>query len=155
MSIINLKVNGRTHTVDVDPQTSLLYVLRNDILAGGPLFGCGLGQCGACTVIIEGTAVRSCITPVDTVQTFEITTLSGLGTRDNPHPIQQAFIDKAAAQCGYCINGFVMEGKVFIDNNPKATDAEIKLALDANLCRCGTHTRILAALKQYQQGVQA
>lgn len=155
MSNVSLKVNGRTYTVDVDPTTPLLYILRNDIQAGGPRFGCGLGQCGACTVIIEGEAVRSCITPVSSVEGFSITTLAGLGTRDKPHRLQQAFIDHAAAQCGYCINGFMMEGKVFLDNNPKATDVEIMRALDANLCRCGTHLRILAALKQYQQGVGA
>ncbi len=155
MSVINLKVNGRTHSVDVDPAAPLLYILRNDLLLNGPRFGCGLGQCGACTVIVEGEAIRSCITPVGTIEGFEITTIDGLGTAEKPHPIIQAFVDNQAAQCGYCINGMVMSAKAFIDQNPKATDAQIREALLGNLCRCGTHLRILSAVKQYAKEVGA
>jgi nicotinate dehydrogenase subunit A len=153
MSNVNLKVNGRARTIDVDPQTPLLYVLRNDLELNGPKFGCGLGQCGACTVIVEGEAIRSCITPVGSVEGFEITTLEGLGSIAKMHPVQRAFMENHAAQCGYCINGFIMTTKAFIDLNPKATEDEIIAALDANLCRCGTHQRILAAAKQYGKEV--
>ena len=155
MSKLNLKVNGHTFTVDVDPTTPLLYVLRNDLTLNGPRFGCGLGQCGACTVIVEGESIRSCITPAFSVEGFEITTIDGLGTAEKPHPIIKAFIDNQAAQCGYCINGMVMTAKAFIDQNPKATRAEISDALQGNLCRCGTHLRILAAAQQYAGGVGA
>ena len=155
MSIISLKVNGRTYPVDVDPETPLLFILRNDIKLNGAKFGCGLGQCGACTVIVEGEAIRSCITPVSLVDGFEITTLKGLGSMAKPHPIQSAFLRNPAAQCGYCINGFIMQAKAFIDLNPKATDDQIAEALDGNLCRCGTHQRILAAVKDYAKGVNA
>lgn len=155
MSLINLKVNGRTYPVDVDPEAPLLYILRNDLLQRGPRFGCGLGQCGACTVIIEGEAIRSCITPVGTVEGYQITTLDGLAAGDKLHPILKAFIDNSAAQCGYCINGMIMSAKAFIDQTPKATDAQIIGVMDGNLCRCGTHVRIMAAIKQYQQGVTA
>ncbi len=155
MSVINLKVNGRTYPVDVDPETPLLYILRNDIKLNGAKFGCGLGQCGACTVIVEGEAIRSCITPVSLVDGFEITTLEGLGSVAKPHPIQSAFLRNHAAQCGYCINGFIMQAKAFIDLNPKATEAQIAEALDGNLCRCGTHQRILAAVKDYAKEVSA
>ena len=155
MSVISLKVNGRTYPVDVDPETPLLYILRNDIKLNGAKFGCGLGQCGACTVIVEGEAIRSCITPVSLVDGFEITTLEGLGSVAKPHPIQQAFLKNHAAQCGYCINGFIMQAKAFIDLNPKATEAQIAEALDGNLCRCGTHQRILAAVKDYAKEVSA
>ena len=153
MSAITLKVNGRNYTVDADPATPLLYILRNDLTLNGPRFGCGLGQCGACTVIVEGEAVRSCITPASSVQGFEITTIDGLGTADKPHPIIKAFIDNQAAQCGYCINGMVMTAKAFIDQNPGATQAQIIEALQGNLCRCGTHLRILKAAQQYAQEV--
>jgi len=152
MSVINLKVNGRTYSVDVDSETPLLYILRNDLNLHGPKFGCGLGQCGACTVIVEGEAIRSCITPVGFVEGFEVTTLEGLGSVAKPHPIQKAFLDNHAAQCGYCINGFIMAGKAFVDENPKASEAQIAEALQGNLCRCGTHQRILAAVKQYAGG---
>ena len=152
MSVISLKVNGRTHSVDVDSETPLLYILRNDLNLQGPKFGCGLGQCGACTVIVEGEAIRSCITPVAVVEGFEITTLEGLGSMAKLHPIQQAFLDNYAAQCGYCINGFIMQGKAFIDANPKPTAGQIAESLQGNLCRCGTHQRILAALVQYAGG---
>jgi nicotinate dehydrogenase subunit A len=155
MSEITLNVNGSSITVDVEPNTPLLYILRNDLELNGPRFGCGLGQCGACTVIVEGEAYRSCITPVRDVEGVAITTLEGLGTIDNPHPLQQAFIDEQAAQCGYCTNGFLMEAKAFLDFNPNATDAEIRERLAQNLCRCGTHTRIIRAIKRYQEEVQA
>ena len=117
---MDLKVNGRTHTVDVDPATPLLYVLSDDLGLRGPKFGCGLGQCGACTVIVKGQAIRSCVTPVGSVADAEITTLEGLGTIDKPHPIQQAFIDEQAMQCGFCVNGVIMTAKAFLDRNPKA-----------------------------------
>ena len=155
MSVINLKVNGRTQSVDVDPETPLLYILRNDLNLNGPKFGCGLGQCGACTVIVESEALRSCITAVGLVDGFEITTLEGLGSAAKMHPIQQAFLDNHAAQCGYCINGFIMQAKALVDSNPHPTEDEIKEALVGNLCRCGTHQRILAAVKQYAGGVNA
>ena len=149
MSILNLTVNGRAHTVDVDPATPLLYVLSDDLALGGPKFGCGLGQCGACTVIVRGRAVRSCVTPVSTVAGADITTLEGLGTPDRPHPIQKAFIDEQAAQCGFCLNGVILTAKAFLDQNPKANDAQIQQALAGVLCRCFTHTRMLRAIRRY------
>jgi len=155
MSIVDLKVNGRAYALDVDPTTPLLYILRNDLSLNGPRFGCGLGQCGTCMVIIEGEAVRSCITPVSSVVGFQITTLEGLGTLDKPHPIQKAFIDQQAAGCGYCMNGIMMTAKAFLDHNPKASQAQIIEALDGNLCRCASHIRVLKALQQYQQEVVA
>src|SRR3984893_12142130 len=118
MSKMTLKVNGRTHTLDIDPSTPLLYILRNDLGLQGPRFGCGLGQCGACTVIVKGSAVRSCITPVKAVAGAEIVTLEGLGSIEKPHPIQQAFIDEQAAQCGFCVSGIIMTAKAFLDKNP-------------------------------------
>src|SRR5712692_7697257 len=146
MSAINLKVNGRAHTVDVDPATPLLYVLSDDLELRGPKFGCGLGQCGACTVIVRGRAVRSCITPVGTLNGSEVTTLEGLGTVENPHPIQQAFIGEQAAQCGFCLNGVIMTAKAFLDQNPKATDADMTEAMSGVLCRCFTHVRMFRAI---------
>jgi nicotinate dehydrogenase subunit A len=127
--------------------------LRNDLELNGPKFGCGLGQCGACTVIVEGEAYRSCITPVRDVEGVAITTLEGIGSIANMHPIQLAFLENNAAQCGYCINGMIMTAKAFVDQNPGATEDQIIAALDANLCRCGTHQAILAAVKQYAQEV--
>ena len=155
MSVINLKVNGRPHTVDVDPATPLLYVLSDDLELGGPKFGCGLGQCGACTVIVKGQATRSCVTPVSSVAGSDITTLEGLGTLDKPHPIQQAFIDEQAVQCGFCINGVIMTAKAFLDRNPRAADADIQQALSGVLCRCTANVRMLRAIKRYAQGVKA
>jgi nicotinate dehydrogenase subunit A len=155
MPKVNLRVNGRSYALDVDPRTPLLYILRNDLTLNGPRFGCGMGQCGACTVIAGGRAIRSCITPVSSVATAEITTMEGLGTLDRPHPIQKAFIDQQAAGCGYCLNGIIMTAKAFLDRNPGATEAEIVHSLDGNLCRCGVHIRILRALKQYQQEMGA
>ena len=154
MSTITLKVNGRSHTVDVDPATPLLYVLSDDLALRGPKFGCGLGQCGCCTVIIKGQAVRSCVTPVSSVA-GEITTLEGLGSSDKPHPIQKAFIDEQAMQCGFCVNGVIMTAKAYLDRNPKATEAEIQQAMSGVLCRCHAHTRMVRAIKRYAQGVKA
>ena len=152
MSAITLKVNGVAHTLDLDPSTPLLYALSDDLELRGPKFGCGLGQCGACTVIVKGQAIRSCITPVEAVAGSEITTLEGLGTPENPHPIQQAFIDEQAAQCGFCLNAVIMNAKAFVDKNPKATDEQIEQALSNVLCRCFTHVRMLRAIKRYAQG---
>ena len=149
MSTIRLTVNGRAHSVDVDPATPLLYVLTDDLALGGPKFGCGLGQCGACTVITGGRAIRSCVTPVSTMNGATITTLEGLGTSATPHPIQQAFIDEQAAQCGFCLNGVILTAKAYLDRNPGAGDAEIQQALSGVLCRCFAHTRMLAAIKKY------
>ena len=153
MATINLRVNGQAQTVDVDPGAPLLFILRNDMALRGPRFGCGLGQCGACTVIVEGEAIRSCITPVSAVEGFEITTLEGLGSVSEMHPIQKAFFDNHAAQCGYCINGMIMQAKAFVDQNPGASEEAIIAAMDGNLCRCGTHQAILAAIRQYAQEV--
>ena len=155
MPKVNLRVNSRSYALDVDPRTPLLYILRNDLTLNGPRFGCGMGQCGACTVIAGGRAIRSCITLVSSVATAEITTMEGLGTLERPHPIQKAFIDQQAAGCGYCLNGIIMTAKAFLDRNPRATEAEIVHSLDGNLCRCGVHIRILRALKQYQQEMGA
>lgn len=149
MSTIRLTVNGRAHSVDVDPATPLLYVLTDDLALGGPKFGCGLGQCGACTVITGGRAIRSCVTPVSTMNGATITTLEGLGTSATPHPIQQAFIDEQAAQCGFCLNGVILTAKAYLDRNPGAGDAEIQQALSGVLCRCFAHTRMLAAITKY------
>ena len=149
MASIALRVNGRAHTVDVDPATPLLYVLSDDLGLLGPKFGCGLGQCGACVVIARGRAVRSCVTAVSTMNGAEITTLEGLGTIDNPHPIQRAFIDHQAAQCGFCLNGVILTAKAALDQNPKATDAELQQATSTVLCRCFTHARMWKAIKRY------
>ena len=148
MARISLKVNGKTQVVDVDPETPLLYVLRNDLQLNGPKFGCGLAQCGACTVIMNGNAIRSCVTAVSAAQNHSVTTLEGLGSTKKMHKIQQAFVDEQAVQCGYCINGMIMTTKTLLDKNPKPTDAQIKEALAGNLCRCGTHIRILRAVKR-------
>lgn len=152
MSMITLKVNGQTHTVDVDPTTPLLYVLSDDLELRGPKFGCGLGQCGSCTVIADGKAIRSCSTPVNTMQGADITTLEGLGTPDNPHPLQKAFIDEQAVQCGFCLSGVILTAKAFLDQNPKATEQQIRQAMSGVLCRCFAHTRMLRAISRYAQG---
>jgi nicotinate dehydrogenase subunit A len=154
MSAITLKVNGQQHSVDLDPATPLLYALSDDLELRGPKFGCGLGQCGACTVIVRGQAIRSCITTVKAVEGAEITTLEGLGSPEKLHPIQQAFIDEQAAQCGFCISGIVMTAKAFIDKNPRATEEQIQQALSGVLCRCFTNVRMLAAVKRYAAGMQ-
>jgi nicotinate dehydrogenase subunit A len=152
MSAINLKVNGKVHAVDVDPTTPLLYVLSDDLALNGPKSGCGLGQCGACTVIVKGQAIRSCVTPVKSVEGAEITTLEGIGTIDKPHPLQAAFIQEQAAQCGFCINGVIMTAKAFLDKNPKATEPEIQQAMSGVLCRCFTHVRMLRAINRVREG---
>jgi nicotinate dehydrogenase subunit A len=146
MSLISLKVNGQTRSLDLDPTTPLLYVLSDDLGLRGPKFGCGLGQCGSCTVLVKGQAVRSCITAVESVQGVEIITLEGLGTADKPHPIQKAFIEEQAAQCGYCLNGVILTAKAFLDKHPKATEKEIEEGMSRVLCRCFTHTRMLRAI---------
>ena len=156
MAVFSLNVNGRVHKVDLDPATPLLYALGDEVGVNGPRFGCGLGQCGACTVIINGRAVRSCITTLKSVADgAAITTLEGLGTSAKPHPLQQAFIDEQAAQCGFCVNGVIMTAKAFLDANPKATDDQIQQALSTVLCRCFTHTRMLRAIRRYADGVNA
>ena len=148
-----LIVNGRPHTVDVEPAMPLLYVLSDDLALRGPKFGCGLGQCGACTVLVGGRAIRSCVTPVSTVAGAEVTTLEGLGTPERPHPIQQAFIDEQAAQCGFCLNGVILTAKAFVDQRPRATEAEIQQAMSGVLCRCFSHARMLRAIARYAQEV--
>ena len=147
MANVTLRVNGSTHTVDIDPSTPLLYILRNDIGAQGPRFGCGLGQCGACTVIINGVAVRSCVTPTSSV-TGEITTLEGLVQEGTLDPVQQAWIDEQVPQCGFCQNGQIMTAKALLDRNPNPTDAEIREGMAGTLCRCMTYYRIQAAIKR-------
>ncbi len=154
MAAITLTVNGARHTVDVDPATPLLYVLSDDLQLNGPKFGCGLGQCGCCAVIVNGQAVRSCVTPVSAVK-GEITTLEGLGTTETPHPLQQAFIDEQAMQCGFCINGVIMTAKAFLDRNPRASDADIRQAMSTVLCRCAVHGRMIKAITRYARGVKA
>ncbi len=146
--MISLVVNGKEHALDVSPDTPLLYVLRNDLGLNGPKFGCGLGQCGACTVIMDGEAVLSCVMPVNHATGHKILTLEGLGTVKKPHPIQKAFIEEQAAQCGYCINGMIMRSKVLIDRTPNPTEQQIRDALAPNLCRCGTHLDIIRAVQR-------
>jgi nicotinate dehydrogenase subunit A len=148
MARISLRVNGTIHVVDTDPATPLLYVLRNDLDQHGPRFGCGLAQCGACTVIVDGKTVRSCTVAVSTMANKNVETLDGLGTVEKPHPLQTAFIAEQAAQCGYCMNGILMTAKVLLDRNPNPTDADIKRALDPVLCRCGSHLRVIRAIKR-------
>jgi nicotinate dehydrogenase subunit A len=143
---ISLKVNGATRSVPAEPDTPLLYVLRNDLELNGAKFGCGMAQCGACTVLIDGKAVRSCVTDIGSLANAEITTLEGLGTIEKPHALQRAFIEEQAAQCGYCINGMIMSAKALLDRNPKPTERDVREALAANLCRCGTHNRIVRAV---------
>lgn len=145
---VNLTVNGESKSYDVPEDKPLLYVLRNEEGLVGPKFGCGLSQCGACTVEMDGNAVQSCVTPMSAAQGSEVTTTAGLGSVDDPHPIQEAFLEEQAAQCGYCISGMIMQTKVLLDQNSDPSDGEIRSALEGNLCRCGTHTRILDAVKQ-------
>jgi nicotinate dehydrogenase subunit A len=145
---LKLRVNGREHEVAVEPKTPLLYVLRNDLGLKGTRFGCGVGQCGACMVIMDGKAVPSCDTPLWATQGKEITTIEGLGSREKPHPLQQAFLDEQAAQCGYCIDGIMMSAAALLQKNKNPTEEEIAAALDRNLCRCGTHVRILRAIRR-------
>lgn len=148
MAEFELNVNGQAQTVEGEPESALLYALRYQLGLNGPRFGCGLTQCGACTVLVDGEAVRSCLMPISEVTGAEIVTLEGLGTAEDPSPLQQAFIDEQAAQCGYCINGMVMTAQALLNRNPDPDEAEIKEALAANLCRCGTHTRIVRAIRR-------
>jgi nicotinate dehydrogenase subunit A len=143
---VSLKVNGAIRSVPAEPDTPLLYVLRNDLELNGAKFGCGMAQCGACTVLVDGKAVRSCVTDIGSLANAEITTLEGLGTIEKPHPLQRAFIEEQAAQCGYCINGMIMSAKALLDRNPKPSENDVRQALAANLCRCGTHNRIVRAV---------
>ena len=149
MAKISLKVNGRPHLVDVDPATPLLFVLADDVGLRGPRFGCGMAQCGACTVIVRHQVVRSCVTPVSAVGQGEVTTLEGLGTPEKPHPIQQAFIDEGAAQCGFCLSGVILTAKAVLDEKPNASDEEIREALGGVICRCFAHVRMLRAIRKY------
>jgi nicotinate dehydrogenase subunit A len=143
---VTLRVNGQTALVTAMADTPLLLVLRNDLHLNGPKYGCGLGECGACTVIIDGVAARSCVFPLSGAEGREITTLEGIGSRDLPHPVQQAFIDEQAAQCGYCMNGMIMTAKALLDRNPHPSEVQIRNELSANLCRCGTHIEIMRAV---------
>jgi aerobic-type carbon monoxide dehydrogenase small subunit (CoxS/CutS family) len=147
MSNITLKVNGRAHTLDIDTSTPLLYILRNDLGLQGPRFGCGLGQCGACAVIVNGAAIRSCVTPCSAIK-GEVTTLEGLATPGTLHPVQRAWIDEQVPQCGFCQNGQIITAKVLLDKNPNPTDAQIREGMNATLCRCMTYYRVQAAIKR-------
>ena len=149
--MIELNVNGESRAVDADPATPLLYVLRDNLALNGAKFGCGLGQCGACTVMIDGKAAFSCVTPIAALAGRKITTVEGLGTADNPGPLQQAFINEQAAQCGYCIAGMIMRAQALLEANPSPTDDEIRRHMMPNLCRCGTHMRILRAVQRAAQ----
>jgi len=155
MAAITLRVNGQTRTVNVDPATPLLYVLNDDLDLRGPRFGCGMAQCGACTVIMGDNVVRSCVKPVGAVGAEEITTLEGLGTPEKPHPLQQAFIEEGAAQCGFCLSGVILTAKTVLDVNPSATDQDIRNALGGVICRCFAHTRILRAIRKYADARRA
>jgi nicotinate dehydrogenase subunit A len=148
---INLNVNGVSRSVTAKPDTPLLYVLRNDLELNGAKYGCGLSQCGACTVLVDGRAVRSCVTPISALETSEITTIEGLGSIAKPHALQQAFIEEQAAQCGYCTNGMIMSAKELLDRNPRPSEPDVRAALAANLCRCGTHNRIIRAVLRAAQ----
>jgi nicotinate dehydrogenase subunit A len=146
--MVSLTVNGQRHDIDAEPDTPLLYVLRDHLQLNGAKFGCGLGQCGACTVMVDGVAVFSCVTPLLMLEGRAVTTVEGLGTADNPGPMQQAFMEEQAAQCGYCIAGMMMRAQALLQQNPRASDAEIRSVLEPNLCRCGTHMRILRAVRR-------
>jgi len=148
---VSLKVNGAIHSVPAEPDTPLLYVLRNDLALNGAKFGCGLAQCGACTVLVDGKPVRSCVTQIGSLGQSEVTTLEGLGTPDKPHPLQRAFMEAQAAQCGYCINGMIMSAKALLDQTPRPAQAQVRDALAGNLCRCGTHGRIIHAVLKASQ----
>jgi nicotinate dehydrogenase subunit A len=148
MSVIKLDVNGRTYEVDADPATPLLYVLRDYLQLNGAKFGCGLGQCGACTVMVDGRAVLSCVTPIAALPARRVKTIEGLGTEQAPGPVQRAFIEEQAAQCGYCIPGMMMRAQALLEANPTPSKADIRRHMNANLCRCGTHMRILKAVER-------
>jgi len=149
MSRISLKVNGQVHTVEVDERTPLLFVLADELGLRGPKFGCGMAQCGACSVLLRGEVVRSCVMPVSAVGNAEVTTLEGLGTPEKPHPIQQAFIDEGAAQCGFCLSGVILTAKAVLDKNPSASDQDMREALGGILCRCFAHVRMMRAIRKY------
>ena len=155
MSVFSLRVNGAARRVDLDPATPLLYALTDELELNGPKFGCGLGQCGSCAVIINGAAVRSCVMPVSSVGDAEITTLEGLGTVEKPHPLQRAFIDEQAMQCGFCVNGVILTAKAFLDRNPRATRREIQEAMSGVLCRCAAHARMIRAIERYAEGARS
>jgi len=155
MASFALRVNGATKTVSVAPDTPLLYVLRNDLELNGPKFGCGLAQCGACTVLVDGQTVRSCVTPVSAVAQRRITTIEGLGTVEKLHPLQRAFIEEQACQCGYCGNGMVMSAKALLDRTPAPSEREIKQALNGHLCRCASHNRIVRAVQRAAKAMRS
>jgi nicotinate dehydrogenase subunit A len=148
---ISLKVNGASRSVNAEPDTPLLYVLRNDLELNGAKFGCGLSQCGACTVLVDGKAVRSCVTPVGRIGGSEVTTIEGLGSIEKMHTLQKAFVDEQAAQCGYCTNGMIMAAKALLDRNPRPTEADVRKGLADHLCRCGSHNRIIRAVMRAAQ----
>src|SRR5579863_9703269 len=148
---ITLNVNGSEHALAVDPETPLLFVLNDELQLRGPRFGCGMAQCGSCTVLVNGNLVRSCVKPVGTVEHKKIITLEGLGTPDNPHPLQHAFIEEGAAQCGYCLSGVILTAKAVLDANPHASDQEMRDALGGVMCRCFTHLRMLRAIRKYAE----
>jgi nicotinate dehydrogenase subunit A len=148
---INLKVNGVMHSVPAEPDTALLYVLRNDLGLNGAKFGCGLSQCGACTVLLDGVATRACVMAIKDIGDQEVVTIEGIGTIEKPHALQQAFMDEQAAQCGYCINGMIMSAKELLDRMPHPTEADVRATLAPNLCRCGTHNRIVRAVMRAAQ----
>jgi nicotinate dehydrogenase subunit A len=145
---ISLKINGQSHAIDVEPDCPLLYVLRDNLALNNPRFGCGLGQCGACTVLVDNRAVRSCMLPVSAVAGKEVVTLEGLGAEGDPHPVQKAFIAEQAFQCGYCLNGWVLTAKALLNKNPNPTDEQMRSAFEALVCRCGSHVRIFAAVRR-------
>jgi nicotinate dehydrogenase subunit A len=149
MSAISLKVNGKLHTLELDPTTPLLFVLADELGLRGPKFGCGMAQCGACAVMVRGQVVRSCVMPLSAVGRGEVTTLEGIGTPEKPHPIQQAFIDEGAAQCGFCLSGVILTAKALLEEKPGASDEEISQALGGVLCRCFVHVRMLRAIRKY------
>jgi nicotinate dehydrogenase subunit A len=155
MSLISLKVNGQSRTLEVDPKTPLLFVLSDELGLRGPKFGCGMAQCGACTVILRGQTVRSCVMPVSAIGEDEVTTLEGLGTPEKPHPIQQAFIEEGAAQCGFCLSGVILTAKAVLDKKPEASDDEISEAMGGVLCRCFAHVRMLRAIRKYADARKA
>jgi len=155
MSMISLKVNGRQHTLELDPETPLLFVLNDELGLRAPKFGCGMAQCGACTVIVRRQAVRSCVMPVSAVREDEVVTLEGLGSAEKPHPIQEAFIAEGAAQCGFCLSGVILTAKAALDEKPLASDEEIREALGGVLCRCFAHLRMLRAIRKYADSRKA
>jgi len=155
MSSVSLDVNGRQYPANVELDSPLLYVLRDNLGLNNPRFGCGLGQCGACTVLVNNEAVRSCILPVSSAVGKKIVTLEGLGTPEHPHPVQQAFIDEQAVQCGFCLSGVILTAKAYLDRSPKATESDVRNAMSGVLCRCGANTRMLKAIGRYARGGKA